>query len=773
MITSQLLLWIIAVPMACLIAWIVKKGVNARTSLDYAFVSFLLIMMASMFGGAAIYLLNPTIIGVVEAVGVNMIVMTVGILPVLKYWAEVEAEAVSENNVESSTDQVSLETSIRIGHAYVIYFVAFLASMSATGLIYIVDTGLSGLEAAVGAGAAIMTAGIIAILRYSLHRDTKIAREELAIRRPRSVLSEAIIILLILLNEFLMGWVFVMLSGISGISGSSSLLASGITFSYVVSSYWFIFIMVIEMGLTIFMVWKDLPRSFVVILALQDAVMLFSPTAIDNHLWVGSAVYLGAGLMTALFIFMFEYLARNNSVNKAVADYYLRLLAVYALMMAGLYLWKLDGDEFLFAVSIILEMALYFSLVMNSRRVVGAEKKSWLLDSRWAFGVLTALFISEFFMGALLDAQVNGPQNLITAAGFVPLSGVSLVTAVAALYNFISFFGHVTVSPWFLIMMGAEMGALVAFRIRTVRELETKLRLVMVMVAYAVYTIIVPSFLVPMQALPKIPFLGWSMGVGTAGPVAPALLVGLIGTYIISGVLSLLFGSRQMCSMFCSAALMYQGSFYDSMKTFNRSSKIGKKYLTSKLSSLYKVTFSLVWGSLIIAVALSYLDSIGLLKVSLFGNDPTTFLYTFYFGFLWYIVFFTIPFVGSYGCVSMGWCHWGTFNQLVGRLGFFKLKVKDPNVCARCPTKDCAKACPVGLTDLPSSFISKGEFKSHKCIGVGDCVSSCPYENEYFFDVRNWFGKSLHGKKVDPASSLPVINQRARVAKSSTEKDLI
>ena len=218
-------------------------------------------------------------------------------------------------------------------------------------------------------------------------------------------------------------------------------------------------------------------------------------------------------------------------------------------------------------------------------------------------------------------------------------------------------------SPWFLIMMGAEMGALVAFRIRTVRELETKVRLVMVMVAYAVYTILVPSFLVPMQALPKIPFLGWSMGIGTAGPVAPALLVGLIGTYFISGVLSLLFGSRQVCSMFCSAALMYQGSFYDSMKTFNRSSKIGKKYLTSKLSNLYKVTFSLVWGSLIIAVALSYLDSIGQLRISLFGNDPTTFLYTFYFGFLWYVVFFTIPFVGWYGCVSMGWCHWGTFNH--------------------------------------------------------------------------------------------------------------
>ena len=402
MITSQLLLWIIAVPMACLIAWIVKKGVDARTSFDYAFVSFLLIMMASMFGGVAIYLLNPTSIGVVEAVAVNMIVMTVGILPVLKYWAEVQPEAKSEENIESITEQVGLETSIRIGHAYVIYFVAFLASMTATGFIYIVDTGLSGLEAAVGAGAAIMTAGIIAILRYSLHRDPKIAREESMIRIPRSSLGEAIIILLVLLNEILMGWVFVMLSGIPRISGASSLLAAGITFSYVVSSYWFIFIMVIEMGLTIFVIWKELPRSFAVILALQPAVMLFSPTALSNQLWVGSAVYIGAAFMTALFIFMFEYLARNNSVNKAVADYYPKLLAVYALMIAGLYLWKLDGNEFLFAISIILEMALYFSLVMNSRRVVGAEKKSWLLDSRWAFGVLTASVHLGIFHGCAL-----------------------------------------------------------------------------------------------------------------------------------------------------------------------------------------------------------------------------------------------------------------------------------------------------------------------------------------------------------------------------------
>jgi polyferredoxin len=228
------------------------------------------------------------------------------------------------------------------------------------------------------------------------------------------------------------------------------------------------------------------------------------------------------------------------------------------------------------------------------------------------------------------------------------------------------------------------------------------------------------------------------MGIGTSGPVAPVLLVGLIGTYLISGVLSFLFGSRQVCSMFCTAALMYQGTFYDSMKTFNRTSRIGRKYLTSNLSNLYKLIFSAVWASVLVAAAISYLDSIGMLDVSIFGTDPTNFIYTFYFGFLWYVVFITIPFVGTYGCVSMGWCHWGTFNQLVGRLGFFKLKVRDRTICVSCPTKDCAQACPVGLTALPASFISKGEFKSSRCIGVGDCVDACPYNNEYFYDVRKW-----------------------------------
>jgi polyferredoxin len=146
-----------------------------------------------------------------------------------------------------------------------------------------------------------------------------------------------------------------------------------------------------------------------------------------------------------------------------------------------------------------------------------------------------------------------------------------------------------------------------------------------------------------------------------------------------------------------------------------------------------------VWVSLLAAAVLSYLTSVGVLSTSVFGADTSYFLYSFYFGFLWYIIWILIPFVGTYGCTTTGMCGWGSFNQLVSRFGFFKLKVMDSDVCVSCATKDCAKTCPVGITDQPGSFIAKGELKSIKCIGVGDCVSACPYENIYFYDVRRWF----------------------------------
>ncbi len=628
----------------------------------------------------------------------------------------------------------------------VVFVLVMMLSMVVSAVVYFTFPALSVLIDLVVLNMIVMGGGalpfVLVIFRSLLAEATPTAdRASQGGRAWGGWATAAPVAVLVLLNEFFMGWAFQLAAGwVPALAGTGPVPL----FSAVVSSYWFLFTMAFEMGLTAFLLRREIPRQILVVVLFQSAVMFLSPPAFADPTWRAVGIFGGSATMVLLFVYAFEYLARNPIVDRKLSTYLILLLGAYAAMMVGLFQWELGESPLTFALSIVAEMGIYLGVVLGSG--TSARMKTWRADPWWVLGLLTALFAGEFFMGALLDAQVSGAGALFASANLVQVSGGPVGALGAGVYDFLAFFSSVTLSPWFLVMMGAEMGALVVFRIREVREPETKVRLGLVVVAYAVYSVFLPSFLIPGSALSKIPFLGWNMGIGTSGPAAPALLLALVGTYLFSGALSFLFGARQFCSMFCTAALMYQGTFYDSLKTFNRTSRMGKKLLTSRLSDLYRAVFSLVWVSLIAAVLVSYLDSVGVLNLSVFGSDPTVFLYTFYFGFLWYVVFVTIPFVGTYGCVTLGWCHWGTFNQLVSRLGFFKLKVRDPNVCVTCETKDCAKACPVGLTDLPGSFIAKGEFKSSKCIGVGDCVGACPYSNEYFYDVRGWLRRGRSRK---------------------------
>ena len=163
--------------MAYAVAWVVKRSSDVKSPADLAYAFFLLVMMASMYAGAIIYLLNSTTFAVVEAVALNMSVMTVGILVVLKYWIS-EQTVRTDTATESSAGEISLEQSVTISNAYVIFFVVFLASMTATGLIYIIDSSSFGLEVALGAGTVIMTIGVLAILRYAMQHGKLIQERE-------------------------------------------------------------------------------------------------------------------------------------------------------------------------------------------------------------------------------------------------------------------------------------------------------------------------------------------------------------------------------------------------------------------------------------------------------------------------------------------------------------------------------------------------------------------------------------------------------------------
>lgn len=557
-----------------------------------------------------------------------------------------------------------------------------------------------------------------------------------------------IYVLFTIFDEFLMSLDFISIStGRSFLSYYHSNLLNLIF--YPLTSYWFIFPMSLEMLLTAVMSLRKETAVGLIFIIFQSTVMFLTPSAINDALWRGIAVYVGGSAMTALFIFLFEYLYRKEYAEKNFARYLNRIIFTYFLMMLGVMIYQYSGNLDLLGGSIVLEMSIYLSAILRKDYFEGHGKIYWLADRKWSTLFLFNIFLAEFAMGATFDFQYYGASTFISSLGLAPFS-ISIWIISQFLFDAVVFIGGITGSPWFLIMMGAEMGSLVVFKILRTKSLENRVRMGLMITAYGVYSILLPSFVL---ANPQnYPFVGWSMGIGTGGGLAAALILPMLLTYLISGVLSLLFGARQLCSVFCTAPLMYQGTFYDSMKKFNRQGSLAKKVTIppENKNMIYRVVSLTVYASLGTASIISLLDNFGYLNLTMYGTDPLVFIYIFLFDIMWYAVFITMPYFGSYGCINTGYCHWGNFNRWVGRFGFFRLKVKDSNQCVTCETKACATACPVGLSAHPGNFISTGEFKDSRCVGIGDCVEACPYDNIFFYDVRHFIrGKFGNHKKYE------------------------
>ncbi len=647
--------------------------------------------------------------------------------------------------------------------AVVVFLLVMMAEMFGAALVYFVEPGPAGLVAALWVGGGLMSLSVFPLVFAFLsppRPETIPTITPTGLARPWSTVYVGSVVGLVLLNEFLMGWTFLLTSG----SGSAGLalgsIGAGSLFVWVVTSPWFLFTMAAEMLLTAYLLRDRLGRPVFVLLMFQAIITVLAPPALALDSWVTVTVLAGSGAMIALIVFLMEYFYRSRQLNASFSKYIVRLLAVYAIMMAGLFVWAYQGSLVLFAVSIVAEMVLYFAAVLEPQRFTTGDRIPWQLHARWTFGVLFFVFVAELFMGALLDLQIS-PLYFTGAFVPLPLTGTPVEIVWNAVYNGFWFVALVTASTWFLAMMGFEMGALVYFKYRETRVLETRVRLVLMMGCYAAFAVFFPSlyYSAVFPSLPSgstVPFLGWSMGIGTA-PLAPTVFIVVAVTYGITGALSGLFGRRAICSTFCTAALMYQGTTIDAMKSFNRSSRIGRKYLGSRFSTTYSITLSVVLLALFSTSVVSYLDQVGVLAVTILGADPTIFLFALSFGVLWYVLFFTIPYVGNYNCVTLGWCYTGLIAGMFSRIGFFKLKVKDRAVCRRCTTLDCAKACPVGLVDMPGHFRTKGEFRSSKCCGVGNCVGSCPYGNLYMHDVRHWVRRRLRLPEFPADRKLPMV----------------
>ena len=664
--------------------------------------------------------------------------------------------------------------------ATVVFLLMMMVGMLGGAAIYFLHPGGTSLVEGFWVASALMSVSVVVVfLTFLEEARLRLAGGEPYVPRPlRAKWTFVVSVIgLVLLNELLMGWTFSAAAGAPLLGIGTGTLGVVNLIAEVVASPWFLFTMSLEMAVTTFLLRSRLAPALFRVLLVQSLIMFLSPTALAAGSWVALSIYVSSAAMIGLIIYLMEFIYRHRQLDPAFSHYVVALLAIFSVMMAGQFLWLYYGGwPVVFALSIGAEMVLFFGAVVGYDRFGSGVERPWQLNPGWALQLLAFIFIAEVFMGALLDLQVN-PTDYAGAFFTLPLSGSMTTVLYNATYNGFWFLAGVTASTWFLAMMGIEMGTLMYFKFRESRHLENRIRIALTLGCYGAFAVFFPSIYytavfpnAPSQT--TIPVLGWAMGIGSAELASTVFLIVLV-TYAVTGALTSLFGRRVVCSVFCTAPLMYQGTAIDAMKTFNRTEWPAKKYLGSRFSQVYTATTGLVLGSLALASAASYLDSIGVWSVQVLSADPTVFLLSLYFGILWYVMFVTIPYTGNYNCVTMGWCYTGAIAQAFHKIGFFKLKVRDKGVCKACTTLDCAKSCPVGLVDMPGHFRTKGEFRSTKCCGVGNCVGACPYDNLYISDVRHWIRERVGTRAVPPARTrLPMVSARPRPAGTSAPAPL-
>jgi hypothetical protein len=172
-------------------------------------------------------------------------------------------------------------------------------------------------------------------------------------------------IALLLLSEFLMGWTFNLASGLIRLSAGYSVVDVAKELQYSLTTYWFVFTMVGEMGFTLFALRKALGPNLLKVLIIQAVVMFLTPTALDSQVWETYSVYLEAAVMTGLIVFAVYYLRSNRERDRSVLSYLGLFIVANAVMMAGFLLWLVDGDSLLLALSLVGETIVYFDAVLT------------------------------------------------------------------------------------------------------------------------------------------------------------------------------------------------------------------------------------------------------------------------------------------------------------------------------------------------------------------------------------------------------------------------
>lgn len=363
---NQPLLWFIAISMAFTSAWLLKRSSVAKSSLVNSITFYVLVMMAAMFVGAVFYLAHRTQFGLAEALGLNMIVMSVGVIAVLQYWTKDDSIDEREGSLEElgKSDESELQRSIDISRAYVVYFLVMMASMTAVGFVYVLNTALVGLNEGLLLGNAIMIPGIVIILWYASKHPNVSDQPRIQSNQSRKI-ERWILVFLVLLNEFVMGWAFVLASGNSEITNGSLLNIVFSTLNYVTGTDWFLFTLALEIAFSIYMLRNFFSVDFIRIAYLQSLLLIFIPTTIDVIFWPMLCVIAGVAILSSLAVLSYHLNQQKNSRDESLERYLRLLLVLNALILVGTLTWIFSGNVLILLSCVIVWAVLYFSAILE------------------------------------------------------------------------------------------------------------------------------------------------------------------------------------------------------------------------------------------------------------------------------------------------------------------------------------------------------------------------------------------------------------------------
>ncbi len=508
------------------------------------------------------------------------------------------------------------------------------------------------------------------------------------------------------------------------------------------------------------------------------AFVALTPTLLPAVAAHGAFVYVGSALAVAMFVVALQHLYRSKQLAPSSFRFMIGWSFAVTLTAAGWFLWRFGDGPGLLAAAVAVQLAWALGGGLLGRPAVAEERVAWLLRPGGVFLLLLGIFLAEFFLGALLDLQIAG-RSFLQYIPFVPPTGPGASLAGQLAYNGLWFAAAILASAWFLIAVGFTMGPLVVQKMREAHHRGQKARLGLTIAVYGLAAIYIPSFAssTPLASVPwlaNLPVIGWGFGLRAGGPFESGVFLAVVLMYVSVGVLTVLFGRKALCSVLCGAALMYQGTTISEMRQFNQTSRVGRHFLGSQLSTAYVVASGVALVSLFGVSLFSLLRLLPPVQIANGAYDTAALPLPImlYFGGIWFAMFVTTPFIGTYNCATTGFCHWGSLSVPFAKIGFFSLKVRDKKVCQACTTFDCAKACPVGLVDMPLYFRTKGEYRSTKCCGVGDCVGACPYGNMYHQDVRFWLLRLVRGRSTAPPRGTPLPMVAPRASPSPTPPSL-